>query len=247
MRPERGLVDLHCHLLPGIDDGAKTPEMTFQMARMAAESGVRQIVCTPHCTAGTHHMRQRIEWIRRAVAAFNAAFAKEKIPVTLYPGMELLCNERLAETLARGEVLPLANSNCLLIEFRFDVRLAAIERAAARVKSAGYTPMLAHPERYPVVWEEPECLEIWAQEGYLLQLDKDSVLGRFGTHCARTAHWALRHGVAFAISSDAHDTRTRTAELGTVWNVVQKAFGMDVGKLLLMENPGKVVNGGIGR
>ena len=60
MRPERGLVDLHCHLLPGIDDGAKTPEVTFQMARMAAESGVRQIVCTPHCTAGAHHMRQRI-------------------------------------------------------------------------------------------------------------------------------------------------------------------------------------------
>ena len=235
-----GMTDLHCHLLPGLDDGAQTPEMTFQMARMSAASGVRQIVCTPHCTAGAHHMRQRMEKIVHMVEQFNTAFTQAKIPVTLYPGMELLCNGRLAETLARGEVLPLANSRCLLIEFHFDVRLATIERAAALVKNAGYTPMLAHPERYPVVWDEPECLEIWASEGYLLQLDKDSVMGRFGTHCARTASWALRHNVVFAIGSDAHDIKTRTAELSTVWDAVQKTGNLEKSELLLEDNPGKL-------
>ena len=235
------MTDLHCHLLPWLDDGAQTPEMTFQMARMAAASGVRQIVCTPHCTAGAHHMRQRMEKIVHMVEQFNMAFAQAKIPVTLYPGMELLCNGRLAETLARGEVLPLANSHCLLIEFHFDVRLATIERAAALVKNAGYTPMLAHPERYPVVWDEPECLEIWAGEGYLLQLDKDSVLGRFGTRCARAAHWALRHNVVFAIGSDAHDTKTRTAEMRTVWDYLYRSGFGYLSEKLIEENPKRML------
>lgn len=243
MKPIEGMVDLHCHLLPGVDDGAKTPEMTFQMAKMAAASGVRQIVCTPHCTAGDHQMRKRMDWIIRAVTLFNAAFARENIPMTLHPGMELLCNGYLSETLDRGDVLPLANSNCLLIEFRFDVRLPAIERAAVLVKNAGYTPMLAHPERYPVVWDQPECLEIWAREGYLLQLDKDSVLGRFGNRCARTAHWALQHGVAYAVASDAHDTKTRTPEMEKVFDCISRLYTESLSENLIIKNPQGIMSG----
>lgn len=245
MKAMDGLIDLHCHLLPGVDDGAKTLEMTFQMARMAAASGVRQIVCTPHCTAGDRQMQKRTAWIVHAVALLNAAFVRDRIPITLHPGMELLCNGCLAETLSRGEILPLANSRCLLMEFRFDVRLPAIERAAALVKNAGYTPMLAHPERYPAVWEQPECLEIWAREGYLLQFDKDSVLGHFGIRCARTAHWGLRHDVAYAVGSDAHDTSTRTPEMGKVWKMIENAYSLETSDSLLKFNPEKVVCGGV--
>lgn len=241
MKEMNGLVDLHCHLLPGVDDGAKTIETTFQMVRMAAASGVRQIVCTPHCTAGDHQMRKRMDWIIRAVALLNTAFVRGNIPMTLYPGMELLCNGYLSETLDCGDVLPLANSNCLLIEFRFDVRLPTIERAASLVKNAGYTPMLAHPERYPVVWEQPECLEIWAREGYLLQLDKDSILGRFGTRCARTAHWALQHDVAFAVASDAHGTKTRTSEMGKVMDCISRLYTEGLTEKLLLKNPQSVL------
>lgn len=238
----RGMVDLHCHLLPGVDDGAKNQEMSFQMARMAAASGVRQMVCTPHCTAGDRQMQKRMDWIVRAVGLFNAAFVRENIPLTLYPGMELLCNSCLAETLDRGEVIPLAaHSGCLLIEFCFDVRLPAIERAVALVKSAGYTPMLAHPERYPVVWEQPECLDIWAREGCLLQLDKDSVLGRFGGHCARTAHWALRHGTVYAIASDAHDARTRTPGMGRAIDCINSLYGENLAEKLMAKNPQNIL------
>ena len=202
------MTDLHCHILPGLDDGAKTPETTLQMAKQAVQSGVRQIVCTPHCTTGDPRLRTRLTRIKKAVEVLNYVFGQMQLPLTLYAGIELLCNDRLSETLERREFLTLAGSRYLLIEFPFDVTLSRIERAANAVRQAGYIPVLAHPERYTAVWRNPDCLSVWFYAGYVIQLDKDSVLGRFGNHCARTAAWALSHGVAHVIASDAHDMRT---------------------------------------
>lgn len=221
----RNSIDIHCHFLPGLDDGADTLEHAVRMAMMAVDSGVGHVVCTPHCSASDRNLPSRIERIRRSVDALGGELGRLGIPLTLHTGMELLCDGDLARVLERGEVLTLAGSRCLLIEFRFDVRVAAIERAAAEVKRAGYVPVLAHPERYPVVWETPECMEIWASEGYLLQLDKDSVLGRFGGRCASVSRWALSRGLVFTIASDAHDTRGRTPEMRTVWSAIEREFG----------------------
>lgn len=229
----RGSIDIHCHILPGLDDGADTLEHAIRMAMMAVDSGVSHVVCTPHCSASDRNLSSRIERIRRSVGALGGELDRLGIPLTLHTGMELLCDGGLARALERGEVLTLAGSRCLLIEFRFDVRVAAIERAAAEVKRAGYVPVLAHPERYPVVWETPECMEIWASEGYLLQLDKDSVLGRFGRRCASVSRWALSRGLVFTIASDAHDTRKRTPEMRTVWSIVEREFGPSLRRQLM--------------
>lgn len=217
--------DIHCHILPGLDDGAETLEDSARMAQVALESGVSHIVCTPHCSASDRNLSVRIERICRSVDVLGGELDRLGIPIKLYAGMELLCDGGLLRALERGEVLTLAGSRHLLIEFRFDARMATIERAAAEVKRAGYIPVLAHPERYPVVWEAPECLEIWASEGYLLQLDKDSVLGRFGRHCASVSRWALHRGLVFTIASDAHDARRRTPEMRTVWSAIERELG----------------------
>ena len=150
------MTDLHCHILPGLDDGAKTPETTLQMAKQAVQSGVRQIVCTPHCTTGDPRLRTRLTRIKKAVEVLNYVFGQMQLPLTLYAGIELLCNDRLSETLERREFLTLAGSRYLLIEFPFDVTLSRIERAANAVRQAGYIPVLAHPERYTAVWRNPD-------------------------------------------------------------------------------------------
>lgn len=237
------MTDLHCHILPGLDDGAKTPETTLQMAKQALQSGVRQIVCTPHCTTGDPGLRTRLTRIEKAVEMLNYVFGQMQLPVTLYAGIELLCNDRLPETLERREFLTLAGSRYLLIEFPFDVPLSRIEWAANAVRQAGYIPVLAHPERYTAVQRNPDCLSVWFYAGYVIQLDKDSVLGRFGNHCARTAAWALRHGVAHVIASDAHDTRTRTASLQAVWRHVATVYSLPYANLLLQRNSQRIVQG----
>ena len=237
------MTDLHCHLLPGLDDGAKTPETTLQMAKQAVQSGVRQIVCTPHCTTGDPRLRTRLTRIKKAVEVLNYVFGQMQLPLTLYAGIELLCNDRLSETLERREFLTLAGSRYLLIEFPFDVTLSRIERAANAVRQAGYIPVLAHPERYTAVWRNPDCLSVWFYAGYVIQLDKDSVLGRFGNHCARTAAWALSHGVAHVIASDAHDTRTRTTSLQAIWQYVANNYSLSYANLLLQRNPQGIVQG----
>lgn len=235
------MTDLHCHLLPGLDDGAKTPAISFEMAGRAVATGTKQIVCTPHCTTGDPGLSQRCMRIRRAVEILNYVFQEKQLPVTLYEGVELLCNDRLPETLENREFLTLAGSRYLLIEFHFDVALSRIEWAANTVRQAGYVPVLAHPERYTAVWRNPDCLSVWFYTGYVLQLDKDSVLGRFGAHCARTADWALRHGVAHVIASDAHDARMRTTNLERVRQYVSQNYSSEYANLLVSRNPARIV------
>lgn len=235
------ITDLHCHLLPGLDDGAKTPEIALDMAMMAAAAGVRQIVCTPHCTAGDPGIRQRIVKIRKFVEVFNHVLSEKQLPVSLYAGMELFCNGNLSEALERREFLTLAGSMYLLIEFPFEEPLSRIEWAANMVRQSGYIPVLAHPERYHAVWRNPDCLAFWFRSGYVVQLDKDSVLGRFGKHCAHMADWALRHGLAHIVASDAHDSRIRTTDLSVVRQFMEKKYSPDYADLLLSRNPARIL------
>ena len=237
------LIDLHCHILPGLDDGAKSPDMTLQMAQQAAADGVRRIVCTPHCAAGDPQLPARIARIRKATEVLNYVFEQNGLPLTLYPGMELLCNERLPQTLEQKSVLTLAGSHYLLIEFSFGVQLSRIEWALQTVKEHGLCPVLAHPERYTAVQRTPDCLIDWFRAGIVLQLDKDSVLGRFGRHCEHTAAWALSHGLAHCIASDAHDDKARTVSLQNVWKRVETIYSLPYASLLLKHNPKRILQG----
>lgn len=235
------IIDLHSHLLPALDDGAKTPDHTFAMVHMAAKTGVSQIICTPHCVAGNPGTARKIGYIRRLVAAFNQAIARQNIPVTLWPGMELLCTDGLPQALERGMVLTLADSRYLLLEFPFDTPLYRMEWSAETVRQAGYVPVMAHPERYRQVWRNPECLGEWFDRGYVLQMSKDSILGRFGTHCARTADWTLCHGFFHVVASDAHGVHARTSDMAEVDRVLKKRYHPRYADLLLRRNPNRIL------
>lgn len=235
------MIDLHCHLLPGLDDGAASLETSCAMARQAVASGVRRVICTPHCMTGDRHAARRLERIALAAETLRAALDRHKIPLALSTGMELLCHTALPETLARGEVLTLAGSRYLLMEFPFQMTLSRIEWAVETVRQSGYRPVLAHPERYAAVCRAPDCLAAWFRAGYVLQLDKDSILGRFGSGCARAADWALHHGVAHVVASDAHGVHRRTADLAEVQRVLRRRYPPGYAELLLVRNPKRIV------
>lgn len=236
-----GLIDLHCHLLPGLDDGSKNRESTRAMAKAMALEGVTGVVCTPHCTAGDPRLGERIANIRMALEEWKETLALEQLPLWLYPGMELLCTPDLPGTLACGDVLPLAGSRYLLIEFSFDSLHEQMEWAIRQVRQAGFVPVLAHPERYTAVWRDPERVADWFFQGTVIQLDQDSVLGRFGQHCARTSDWILRHGLAHVVASDAHGLGSRTARLKHLFQQLARRYGRSYAEVLLLENPMRIL------
>lgn len=240
-RERPAMIDLHCHLLPGLDDGARTHRAAWAMAQAAVAAGVGQIVCTPHCTADDRGLAGRIARIRRSVEELNRELVQMGVPLRLHTGMELMCSEKLPQTVERGEVLTLAGSRYLLIEFLFDASRPRIERAADQVRRRGYIPVLAHPERYTAVQRDPSCLADWFYADCVLQLDQDSVLGRFGSRCARTANWALECGLAHVVASDAHDTQCRTISLDEVWHHLRRRYAPGYAELLLWRNPRRIL------
>ena len=236
------MTDLHCHILPGFDDGAQTRQELLDMAAMAARCGTRRIVCTPHCTAGDPELAGRAEAIRETVQLANGWLQAAGIAVTLYPGMELLATDALAQTLESSACLTLGGSRYLLVEFDFSVRSAFITQSLETVRRAGLYPVLAHPERYVCVQRRPELAAQWFHL-CLLQLNKGSLTGGFGPGPEATAGWIVDNGLAHLAASDAHGVRLRTPDLRAAYDRVARRTAPDYARVLFCRNPELVLAG----
>lgn len=235
------MTDLHCHILPALDDGSPDAATSLMMAEMAADSGTGQIVCTPHCTAGDPGMATRMRRIRGAADLMNQILARERIQLQLFPGMEVLCTDRLAEDLADRRLLTLADSRYLLIEFDFDATDGYMWDCIQTVQQAGLVPVVAHPERYFAIQDDPSPVAAWFRAGCVIQVNKGSVLGRFGPRPAQTVDHLLEQGLAHVVASDAHGTRSRTTVLSEVRDVLARRYSPTYADVLLLRNPRRIV------
>lgn len=236
------MIDIHCHILPEFDDGASNPEEAIAMAHMAAISGVTAIVATPHFPGKLSSMEQippmmeRYEWLCRAVRA-------QRIPVTIYPGAEILCLPETPELAARKILPTIGQTPYLLTEFYFDESFREMTQLLHAIAHHGYIPVIAHPERYHVIQEDPGLLQQWHRSGYVLQLNKGSILGSFGPDPAGTAAAALEMGLAHLVASDAHSAQRRTPHMGPLWLWMEENCDPEYAQLLLERNPARVVSG----
>ena len=231
------MLDLHCHILPGLDDGAKDLETALEMAAMAADSGVTHIFATPHCNTRDERRNYRSPALIAAYSRLQEALDAVGIPVTILAGAEVLARGRFAEHLAAGDFMTLNGSRYLLVEFYFDETPDYIEDCLSAVESAGLVPVLAHPERYFCVQRAPELAQIWAERGRVLQLNKGSLLGDLGEDAFNTAALLLRRGAVSVIASDAHHFLRRTPHMGELLDVLAGRFPEVDPDLLLNENP----------
>lgn len=230
------MIDLHSHILPGQDDGARSLRDALAMARMAVQSGVIAMAATPHCTG------DRTEEVQAAWQLLKDALEESGIPLKLVPGMEIFGTADTARMLRDGKLLTLNGSRYPLMEFSFHSDGNAETAILRGVCQAGYRPLIAHPERYPFVQRHPELLNRWCDLGCLLQVNRGSLLGRFGTS-ARQLAWALvDRGFVTAVASDAHSPRQRTPWLADVWQLLEEEFSPQAARSLLEENPGKILN-----
>lgn len=235
------MIDIHCHLLPLVDDGAKDMDTALLMARMAVESGVDTIVATPHCNLPNESVKNyRSAELSTRVQDLQEEIVKAGLPLTVLPGAEVMCTPDVPELLRRGKLPTLADSNYLLVEFFFDEDLTYMDDMLFAIAAEGVTPVIAHPERYEAVQQMPMIVNRWFHEGMVIQVNKGSILGRLGRHAERTAAWILARGLAHAVASDAHGTWERTPQMNRILEYLEEEYDPDYAKILLEDNPGRI-------
>ncbi|MBR5474879.1 MAG: hypothetical protein IKU83_05695 [Lachnospiraceae bacterium] len=235
------MIDIHAHILPGADDGALEMSDTLEMVRLAAESGVSKMIATPHCNIPglfeNYFCEAYVERFRRMEQAIKEA----KIPVEVYPGMEVFATEDLPQLLRDGKVMTLNQSHYLLMEFSFDEDPDFAWDIVRQVRTLDVIPVIAHVERYEFVQRDPQIVYDWRREGNVIQINKGSVMGRFGRRARRTAYRLLDHNLVSVIASDAHGPLQRTPYMLDAFEELLLDYPERYLKILFEENPKRVL------
>jgi protein-tyrosine phosphatase len=234
------MIDIHCHILPGFDDGASSLEESLTMACMASSCGVTGIVATPHFPGKSDSLRRMGELLEK-YQLLREAIAGEGIPLTLIPGAEVLC---LPETtqLAKQQALPtIGDTSYLLAEFFFNESSSYMSQTLHALADAGYKPVVAHPERYKAVQKNIRLLQFWFDSGYVIQVNKDSLLGAFGPQVQECANNIIQAGMAHVIASDAHSSYRRTTHMGGLQRWANDYCNPDYFRILTQRNPARLV------
>ena len=229
------MIDLHSHILPGLDDGAQTLQDSLAMARMALDSGVTTIVATPHC-AGDRRAEVYESWqfLRQALIECD-------LPLQLLLGMEIFGTPDTPRMLRDGQFFTLNNSRYPLVEFSFHSDGEEETAILEEICQGGFRPLVAHPERYSYVQRDPRLLNRWHQMGCLFQLNRGSLMGRFGRSVQHTAAALLERGFVTVIASDAHSSRTRTPWLRDIRQALSEEISPQCARLLLRDNPNRII------
>ncbi len=197
------MIDVHCHLLPGLDDGARDLNSALTIACQLAQAGFQKVIATPHVYEGRNFLSP--DMIRESVAFLNLELKREAIPLEVLPGAEYYIFPELPEYLKKEKLLTLADSQkYLLIELpRYELPLYS-KQVIFRLQTQGIIPVLAHPERYSYFSDAREVLPQWEKDGVLLQVDLGSLKGIYGPKAFKMANWLLKKGLVHLIGTDAH-------------------------------------------
>lgn len=235
------MIDIHTHILPGIDDGAKTIEDSIRMARTASEGGVQSLFVTPHCNVEGVFDNYYNDKLRERFLELEDKLKQEQIPLQIMLGMEVYGTEEVPFLLHKRKLIGLNQSRYLLIEFDFRKDLSLIDYLISEITSQGFLPIIAHPERYPYVQKNPVLVYQWLEQGCSLQVNKGSVMGGFGSHAKRTALYLLECKLASFIASDAHSPEMRTTDLSKVYEFIDANYSKEYTRILFEENPKRII------
>ena len=235
------MVDIHAHILPGLDDGADRTRTSLRMAESAAQSGVTDLIATPHCNQRGRFENYASEALSEQYLRLKELLQRERIALRLHLGMEVFATRDTAALLRDGKLLTLAGSRYLLVEFGFRTDEREMERILREVKDAGAVPVLAHPERYPALQVLPDVLEDWVRAGVHLQINKGSLSGCFGRESYVLAKTMLDHDLASFVASDAHRADRRTPALRDTYRWIASHYSEHLAERLLRQNPERVL------
>jgi protein-tyrosine phosphatase len=229
------MIDLHCHILPGIDDGAETIGDSLAMARAFVEDGVTYVACTPHILPGAYSNAGPS--IIKAVHALQAALEAENINLRLVAGADNHVVPDFLAALKSGHLLSLGGTRYVLVEPPHHVPPPRLEDLFFSLVGEGYVPILTHPER--LTWTEGkyDLLRVLVDGGVWMQLTAGSLAGRFGKRVEALSMRMLDDGLVHILATDAHDTSRRPPKLSEGWQIARDRVGAEEAERLVLGRP----------
>lgn len=220
------MIDIHCHLLPNIDDGPSSWEESLELARLSSGEGVETAVATPHWIKGSG-WEPEPDKVRDMVYELNERLKAENNPLKVLPGMEVGITENLAELVDKGRILTLGGGSHLLVETPFISIPHGIEGLIHRIKEAGVVPIFAHPERCREVQSNPKRLKDIFDAGALIQVTSTSFLGYFGNEARQCATSLAKEGFIHMVASDAHSPKERPPIIDKTFSILNSILGQE--------------------
>lgn len=234
---EKYVIDIHCHMLYGVDDGAISPHMSLEMLKSAAGQGIGAVIMTPH---------YRPEMFEYDPDRIKEAFAyvsgeAEKLGVSVFTGCEYHVDGDIVENLSKGRCPTLAGTDHVLTEYSYSTGYAKIRGTSEELLSNGYTPVIAHAERYEVFINKPELLGEFRSMGAMIQINADSIIGKEGLRTKRLCKTILKEHYVDIIASDCHNMTDRRCRMKECREYVAKKYGEERARRLFETNPGRIL------
>lgn len=227
------MIDLHLHLLPAVDDGAASLEVSSDMIRRAEMFGFTSLVATPHLDGPLQPSYE--SRVRQALSDVRSA--STDVPLSIELGYEIQLSPDLPARLHRGERSRLADSTTVLVELPFSGWPLFTEQTLFDLQSMGLRPLLAHPERYAAIQAEPDKALELVDRGVLLQITLGSLAGLFGKHALKTAELLMREDATAVLASDAHSAGQRFVAVGDGLKRAEELVGSSRLRQLVYDNP----------
>jgi protein-tyrosine phosphatase len=234
------MIDIHSHILPDIDDGAKSMEEALEMARVAFADGIEQMVCTPHMFNGITNNPEPAEIMER-VAALQQAIGE--VGLRVLPGNEVHISHEIVEQARGNRVTKLNRKNYMLVEFPTLTVPIGADELFYKLQLQGVRPILVHPERNTQIQGNPALVGSFVERGVLIQVTAMSVTGEFGPAAQKCAEALLRHQCVHFLASDAHRAERRPPVLSRGRAAAAAVIGAERARKLVEDNPLAVVSG----
>ena len=235
-------IDLHCHCLPGLDDGPSDMDKSIALCTMLVIQGITTVVATPHQLGlfdGDYTAGEIIE----SVAQLNQTLTETGIPLTVLPGAEIRIDERIPALLEMKQLLTMGHTQTyVLLELPYDIFLD-IGPLLERLNALGYRSIIAHPERNRRMAQDPHCVLAWAEYEPILQLTAASIIGQFGQRIQQAAHVMLDMQLPVLVANDAHDTQGRRPCFAEAFEMVSTYRGPEKARQLFIEMPHSILYG----
>jgi protein-tyrosine phosphatase len=229
------MIDLHSHILPGIDDGAKDMDMALEMARMAVADGIEVMACTPHFMPGMYD--NTASDIRQRVLSFNTELIRNSIDLAVVTGSDAHMRPDFISCLRNGDILTLHDTRYVLFEPPHNIMPQRLEDLLFNISVSGYCPIFTHPERLKWIEQNYGIVQQLSKAGVWMQITSGSLTGRFG---ARPQYWAKRmlaEGLVNILATDAHNTKSRPPLLAEGHAVAVSELGVDEAYNLVVTRP----------
>ena len=233
------MIDIHCHILPNVDDGSESLEESIEMAKIAESEGITRIVNTSHCHFDFKYKKGNE--LKLELEKFNQALKEENINIEVLLGNELYYTRDLIERFNELDFFSMNNSKYILMEFSPINFPKNIEDVIYEIKIRGYIPIIAHAERYKQVQEDVNIVLDCIKEGALIQVNASSILGKNGENVEDTSKKLLDNNMVHFVATDAHSSNRRRPLIKDSYNYILKNYGKEVSEKLFIENPTAVI------